>query len=147
MKAARAAVCLWLAAAACEDTSYRQIGGEINLLTKRDDALVPPSVARLAAFGPRALPQIETALHTASAAGKHHLLAVVERIGSPEGIPVVRHFALYDPDADVRRRCAELLTMWAASSDARGARAQEALGWIARKRAHGEGPVVLAEPR
>ncbi len=56
--------------AACEDTSYRDIGSEISLLTKRDDAFVPPAIKRLAAYGPRAIPQIETALHTASPTGK-----------------------------------------------------------------------------
>ena len=44
-------------AVACDDTSYRDIGAEINVLTTRSDALVPPAIARLARFHRRALPQ------------------------------------------------------------------------------------------
>jgi len=136
---------LALAAGACEDRSYRDIGAEINLLTERSDALVAPAIRRLASFRRRALPQIETALHTASATGKVNLVHALEAIGDPEAAPILRHFAVYDPDPTVRAACEELLGRWAAAGGALGAAARQALARVADKRAHGEAPVVLGD--
>ena len=47
-----------LAAAACDDSTHRDIGDEINILIRRNDALVPPAIKRLAKYGRAALPQI-----------------------------------------------------------------------------------------
>ena len=134
---------LW--AGACEDTSYRDIGAEIGLLTKRDDALVPPSVQRLASYGRRALPQIETAMHTASPVGKLHLLAVLELTHDVEAVPIFRHFALYDPSADIRATCERVLNTWSAESDRHAEHARAALTYVREKRAQGIGPVVIGE--
>src|SRR5205814_7296651 len=103
-----------LVLAGCEDGSYRDIGGDINVLCQRNDGLVPVATRRLVAFGRRALPQIETALHTASVSGKLHLLAAVEQIAEPEAAAIVRQFAVYDPEPQVRAACEELLTRWTA---------------------------------
>ena len=138
-------------ASGCEDGSYRDMGGDISVLTKREDALVAVAADRLVAFKRRALPQIETALHTASPAGKVHLLTVLERIGDAEAIPVLRHFALYDPNPEVRGLCERVLKQWAEGSaggepddqPTRAHLASAALSHIASKRAAGEGPVVV----
>jgi hypothetical protein len=131
-------------AAGCEDTSYRDIGAEIALVTKRDDAFVPPAIKRLGAYGRRAIPQIETALHTASPTGKRHLVAALAETGDAEAIPVLRHFALYDAVPELRKLCEERLRTWAAETSARGDSAKRALAWLADRRARGEGPVVAA---
>ncbi len=55
-----------LAPAACEDISHADISDEINILVRRDDALVPPATDRLAVYQRKAIPQIETAIHTAA---------------------------------------------------------------------------------
>jgi HEAT repeat protein len=130
----RRLILLVLLAAACEDRSYRDIGAEINVLTTRTDALVPPAVRRLAGYKRRALPQIEIALHTASPAGKVNLVRAIEAIGDREGVPILRHFAVYDPDVAVRSSCEEVLVKWQAGA---------ALARIKELRAKGEGPVVL----
>ena len=39
-----------LAAAGCEEVSHRDIGDEINILVRRDDALVGPATDRLARY-------------------------------------------------------------------------------------------------
>lgn len=128
----------------CEDTSYRDVGAEIRLLSKRDDAFVPPAIQRLGAFGGRAIPQIETALHTASPTAKRHLLAALVATGDAEAVPVLRHFALYDVAAEVRQQCHARLTEWARVEGPLGAAAGAAVAWVAERRGRGEGPMIAA---
>jgi HEAT repeat protein len=129
----------------CEDRSHRDIGDEINILSRRDDALVGPATERLASYGRKAIPQIETALHTAGPQGRLHLVAALGRIGDHEGIPILRHAAIYDVRDDVRAAAESFLARWAAESGARADRARAALASIANKRASGEGPLLLGE--
>jgi hypothetical protein len=133
-------------AGACEDNSYRDIGAEIGVLAQRTDGLVPRSIERLARFRRRAIPQIEIALHTASPTGKVNLVHALEAIGDGEAVPVLRHFAIYDPDPEVRTACEDLLERWRKAGDARGKLAAAALARITEQRARGEAPVVLGAP-
>jgi hypothetical protein len=138
----RRLILIGLVLTACEDRSYRDIGGEINILTQRSDALVPPALRRLARFGRRAIPQIEIALHTASRSGKVNLVHALDATGEPEAASILRHFAVYDPEPDVRSACEEVLGAWAKRPPLAAA-ATQALARIAEKRARGEGPVVI----
>ncbi|HJX64364.1 MAG TPA: hypothetical protein VJ860_10495 [Polyangia bacterium] len=138
---------LWLicslmcwSATGCEDRSYREIGAQINALTKPGGSPVEDAIAQLARMGRRTLPQIETALHTASPRGKSNLIRALDAIGDPEAAAIVQHFAVYDASADVRVACEELLQRWAAASDGRAGPARQALARVAEKRAKGEGP-------
>ncbi len=108
----RAVLIAIAALAACEDRSYRTIGADIGVLTERDDLLVPPATARLVARGRNALPQIETALHTAPVKGRLNLLLALERIADPDALAVLRHFAVYDPAPEVRAACEAILGRW-----------------------------------
>jgi len=135
----------FLGGAACEDVTHRDIGDEINILVRRDDQLVPPATERLAAYHRRAIPQIETALHTAAPTGRLHLVAALERVGDEEAVPVLRHVATYDVTAEVRAAAEAVLTRWAGGSDARAARARAAEVEIARRRAAGEGPILFGD--
>jgi hypothetical protein len=99
---------LLLLTAACEDRSYRDIGADLRVVTSRDDAFVPGAMARLVGRGRRAIPQIETALHTASPAAKLRLLQVLERIADPEAAPLLRHCARWEEAPEVRARCTAL---------------------------------------
>jgi hypothetical protein len=131
---------------ACDDHSHTDIGDEINILTRRNDALVAPATDRLAAYGRKAVPQIETALHTAAPFGRLHLIVALDKIGDDESVSVLRHVAVYDVTAEVRDAAMALLTRW--TTDARkplAARAQAALSDIARKRAAGEGPLLFGD--
>jgi hypothetical protein len=137
----------WLAIAlvigsafACEDRSYREIGAQINVLTKPGGGPAADAIAQLARMGRRTLPQIETALHTASPRGKSNLIRALDAIGDPEAAAIVQHFAVYDASAEVRAACEELLQRWAAASDRRAGPARQALARVAEKRAKGEGP-------
>jgi hypothetical protein len=134
------------AGASCEDHAYGDIGDEINILTRRNDALVPPATERLAAYRRKAVPQIETALHTAAPVGRMHLLAALERIGDEESIPVLRHTAVYDVTPEVRDAAQALLVRWSdGPPPARAERARAALADIAHKRAAGEGPLLFGD--
>ncbi|HTA18632.1 MAG TPA: hypothetical protein VK989_05035 [Polyangia bacterium] len=135
----------FLGAAACEDVTHRDIGDEINILVRRDDQLVPPATERLAAYRRRAIPQIETALHTAAPTGRIHLVTALDRVGDEEAVPVLRHVATYDMTADVRAAAEGVLTSWAGGADARAARARAAVAEIARRRAAGEGPILFGD--
>ncbi len=131
--------------AACEDGSHSDIADEINILVRRNDQLVPPATERLAAYKRAAIPQIETALHTAAPTGRLHLITAMARIGDGEAVPILRHTSLYDITPDVRAAAEAVLTRWAAANDARGARARAAIAEIARKRAAGEGPLLFGD--
>lgn len=139
-----------LALSACEEGAHRDIQDEINILTRRNDALVPPATDRLAKYGRLAIPQIETAMHTAAPTGRLHLIDAFERIGQADAVPVLRHFAVYDVRPEVRQACDDLLARWAqapadasAAIKARADRARAAQAEVARKRAAGEAPLVF----
>jgi HEAT repeats len=131
---------------ACEDRSHGDIGDEINILIRRNDPLVPPATERLAAYGRKAVPQIETAMHTAAPGGRLHLVTALEKIGDPESVPVLRHVAVYDVTPEVREAAEALLTQWSGDgANVRAQRARTALAEIIRKRAAGEGPLLFGD--
>lgn len=128
---------------ACEDVSHSDISDEINILVRRDDALVPPATERLAVYKRKAIPQIETAIHTAAPSGRLHLVAALDRIGDGAAVPILRHVATFDTSIEVRAAAESTLHRWAAAAPpARASRAAAALAEIARKRAAGEGPLL-----
>jgi hypothetical protein len=128
----------------CDDVTHRDIGDEINILVRRDDALVPPAIERVAKYRRAAIPQLETALHTAAPKGRLHLLAALDRVGDGEAAPVLRHVAVYDVTPDVRRAAEAILVRWAGSPPAeRADAAKGALAEVARRRAAGEGPLLF----
>ncbi len=134
-------------AAACEEVSHRDIGDEINILIRLDDQMVAAATERLARYRRSAIPQIETAMHTAAPKGRLHLIGALEKIGDPEAVPVLRHIAVFDITAEVRDAAEGLLSRWAATPDKKGraARAQAALAEIARRRAAGIGPLQFGD--
>lgn len=135
------AIVLGLGSGACEDQSYRRIGGEINVLVRRSrDAQAEPARARLVGYGRRAIPQIETALHTAPERGRLHLIAALEAIGDGEAAPILRHCAVYDTSDEVRAACDSTLAGWAAAGGTRGEQARAAIARIGQLRTSGEGP-------
>ena len=140
------AAALLLLPAACEDVSHRDIGDENNIRTRRNDQLVGPATERLAAYRRAAIPQIETAMHTAAPPGRLHLVAALERIGDEEAVPVLRHVALYDVRPEVREAADAVLARWAAGpSGNRATRAGAARADVVRKRAAGEGPLIFGD--
>jgi hypothetical protein len=131
--------------AACEDVAHRDIGDEINVLVLRNDMLVPPATERLAAYKRNAIPQIETAIHTAAPTGRLHLITALDRIADEEAVPVLRQVAVFDVTGEVRAAAEAVLTRWAATQDRRGQRAAAALATIGRKRAAGIGPLLFGD--
>jgi hypothetical protein len=142
--AAAAALLAAGALVACEDVSHGDIGDEINILVRRNDQLVGPATERLAAYRRAAIPQIETAMHTAAPSGRLHLIAALDRIGDDASVPVLRQVAIFDITPDVRDAAEAVLRRWTAGAPApRATRAQAALAEVARKRAVGLGPLVF----
>jgi len=127
-----------LALPACDDRSYRTIGAAINVLSEKTDDLPGPAIERLRKIGRRSVPQIETALHTASPRGKVNLVSALAAIGEPESAAILQHFAVYDKNPEVRIACEEVLAKWAAGNDARTAAAKLAIARIAEKRRLGQ---------
>ncbi len=123
-----------VATAACDDRSYREIGGAIDVLVEKSNDLPGRAIERLRRIGRRAVPQIETAMHTASARGKVNLVAALDAIGEPESATVLQHFAVYDKSAEVRQACEDVLAKWAAAGDRRAAPSNQAIARIAEKR-------------
>ncbi|HEX7505852.1 MAG TPA: HEAT repeat domain-containing protein [Polyangia bacterium] len=119
---------------ACDDRSYREIGAAINVLAKKSEELPGPAIARLKQIGRRAVPQIETAMHTASPRGKVNLVSALAAIGEPESTAILQHFAVYDKSPEVRAACEDLLAQWAASNDRKGQPAQQAMARVQEKR-------------
>ena len=138
---------LWRCGAACDDHSHTDIGDEINILMRRNDALVPPATERLAAYGRNAIPQIETAMHTAAPIGRLHLIAALDTIGDAESAPVLRHVAVYDVTPEVRDAAEALLPRWAAADDARRARARDARRRDRAQARRRRGPAALRRRR
>jgi hypothetical protein len=126
----------------CDDQSYRDIGAEIGLLTTRTDSFVAPAIERLGAYGRRAIPQIEIALHTASDSGRSNLIATLARIGDVEAVPIFRHFAVYDLSPEIRTACEAVLHKWSTAGAPHAPAAQAALARIAELRAHGAAPAA-----
>jgi hypothetical protein len=125
---------IFLTAPACDDRSYREIGASINVLTKRSDELPGPAIARLRQIGRRAVPQIETAMHTASSRGKVNLVSALAAIAEPESTAILQHFAVYDKSPEVRTACEELLATWAAAGDRKSQPAKQAIARVQEKR-------------
>ena len=126
-----------LALPGCDDRSYREIGAAINVLAKKSDEMPGPAIARLKQIGRRAVPQIETAMHTAAPRGKVNLVSALAAIGEPESAAILQHFAVYDKSPEVRAACEDLLSQWAASNDRKSQPAQQAIARVQEKRALG----------
>jgi hypothetical protein len=122
----------------CDDRSYREIGAAINVLTKKSDDLPGPAIERLRKIGKRAVPQIETAMHTASARGKVNLVSALAAIGEPESAAILGHFAVYDTSPEVRNACENLLGKWAQNGDRLASPAKQAIARMQEKRHLGQ---------
>jgi len=123
-----------LALPGCDDRSYRDIGAAIDVLAKKSGELPGPAIDRLRKIGRRAVPQIETAMHTAAPRGKVNLVSALAAIGEPESAAILQHFALYDKSPEVRAACEDLLAQWAAGGDRKSQPAQQAIARVQEKR-------------
>ncbi|MDX2021885.1 MAG: hypothetical protein SF187_16730 [Deltaproteobacteria bacterium] len=127
--------------AACEGDVHKDIHGNIHVVVNRDDAFVPPAAAALVNHGLRALPQIETALHSAKPDGRLRLVEVMSRIKHPDTVHLLRHLALFDADARVRALSETTLSAWSQQNAPMGlaSAAQSAAKWLQQRRAQADG--------
>lgn len=80
----------------------------VRSLVAAPDHAVEGELNKVVALGHYALMDIEQTMHAAPVVGRLRLLRAIERIGSPEPIPLLRFLALHDSDDAVRRRAAQL---------------------------------------
>lgn len=106
------ALALTLALSACSDRTDDEIRGQVTLALNHEGAPAAAAVDRLVKHGRRAIPTIESALHTASPGGKKTLIKALRRIADVESVPLLRHFAMFDPNPDVRREAEGTLRAW-----------------------------------
>ena len=108
----RAVVCAAFCAAACVQDIDRDLQDDVTIVAEREGTLTEAATARLARRGVRAIPSIETALHTARPSGRANLIVALRRIGDRQAVPILRHFGRYDADEAVRREALYTLRSW-----------------------------------
>jgi hypothetical protein len=123
----------------CDDLAERALHDDVVLAAEREDALAERAVARLAAAGARAIPEIETALHTARPTGRLNLVAALRRGGAAESVPLLRHLAVYDDDVAVRAEALFTLRGFVQGEGPRAAAARAALRRVEELRRIEEG--------
>jgi hypothetical protein len=140
--------CIALYAAACEGDVHKEIYGNIHVVVNRNDSFLAPAVAELERYGTRALPQIETALHSATPQGRVRLVQVMARIERTETVPLLRHLGLFDADGSVRKLAKDTLLVWGARTQdvALSTASNTALAWVHDQSVNGLGPMVRAVP-
>lgn len=118
--------CLTLVACNGADEDIR---ANVALLSQREGALAMAAADHLAGIGRRAIPAIESALHTATPRGRKNLVMALRKIGDADAVPLLGHLAAYDPSPDVAREAEWTLRRWAADgkAPARAAGAHQAL--------------------
>lgn len=129
---------------ACEGDIHKDIHGNIHVVVNRDDAFLAPAVAQLERYGLQALPQIETALHSAKPDGRLRLVQVMARILQTDTVPLLRHLGLFDADERVRTLAENTLVQWSKQTQRPmlAVTATEALVRLRESRGKGLGPMV-----
>src|SRR5262245_60846279 len=110
-----------------ESATDDDIRAQVTLLLHQEGAPAKSAHDRLIQHGRRALPTVESAMHTAPPAGRKSLIGVLRAIGDEAAIPLLRHVAGFDPDEAVRREARWTLQGWANEGGARGEKAKAAL--------------------
>lgn len=125
---------LAVAATACSDRTDDEIRATVTLLLNQEGPTATAAAEKLASFGGRAVPTIEAAMHTANVPGRKNLILALRQIGDAEAVPLLRHIAIFDNSADVRREAEWTLKQWAAAGGARAEKAKAALRAIDEER-------------
>jgi hypothetical protein len=112
---------------ACNGSPDEDIRGQVTMLLHQEGAPAQAASAKLVAHGKRAIPTIESAMHTASPTGKKNLILVLRQIGDEAAIPLLGHLAVYEPAEDARKEALWTLQSWAKEQNPRGEKARAAL--------------------
>jgi hypothetical protein len=121
---------------ACRGGDEDDIRASVTMLCGHEGVMATAAAERLARYGRRAIPTVESAMHTASPTGKKNLIMALRRMGDVEAVPLLAHVAEFDPSADVRREAEWTLRQWAADGKAaeRAGRAREVVRRLEEKR-------------
>jgi HEAT repeat protein len=99
---------------ACSGRAEDDIRAHVTIAVNYEGTQAVQAAEYLARYGKKAIPTIESAMHTASPPARKNLILALRRIGDVESVPLLRHIALYDPAPDVRREAGWTLKQWAA---------------------------------
>jgi hypothetical protein len=104
----------------CVDTDPPALRTLVTVVATQEGQPVVDATRSLVAAGRPALVVVEAALHTADAAGRKRLIRVLDAIADPdgEGSALLAHLSRYDEDAEVRAAAEQVLTQWAAQTQA-----------------------------
>ena len=94
---------------ACSDNREHASRAAVKALLDSKDSLVRHHRARLVAMGRYVLPDIEQEYQGAPYKGRLRLLDVLERMGDPEAVHLVRHIARWDEEDLCRERAKKVL--------------------------------------
>ena len=133
-----------LAEAGCQGDIHKDIHGNIHVVVNRTDSFVPKAAHELQRYGLRALPQIETALHSAKPDARLRLVQVLLGIPQADTAALLRHLALFDADERVRDLSEHTIAVWGAKDPALPltTASRSALAWLRQSRAKGLGPTI-----
>jgi len=120
-------IALLMMCACSESASDDDVRAQVTLLLNQEGASARAAHDKLVKHGRRALPTVESAMHTAPPPGRKSLISVLRAIGDEEAIPLLRHLAGFDPDGEVRREARWTLEGWAREGGSRGEKAKAAL--------------------
>jgi HEAT repeat protein len=101
--------------ASCSDRTDEEVRGYVALVVNQEGSAVIAAAEKLARYGRRAIPTIESAMHTANPSGRKNLILTLRKIADPEAVPLLGHIAANDPAPDVRREAEWTLKQWAAT--------------------------------
>jgi HEAT repeat protein len=93
----------------CADQREQQSRKAVRRLAQATPSAYEDALDPVVALGRYALVDIEQQLHEAEADQRLHLLEAVDRIGDPDGVPLLRFWSLRADDARVRRKAAQAL--------------------------------------
>jgi hypothetical protein len=113
----------------CSDHAEDDIRAHVTIAINYEGPQAVQAAEYLQKYGRRAIPTIESAMHTASPPARKNLILALRRIGDIEAVPLLRHIAQYDTAPDVRREASWTLKQWAAgqAGDPRTEKAREAV--------------------
>jgi HEAT repeat protein len=87
---------------ACSDGDERQLERAVQALVGEPGPRADDAERLLVAVGADAVLYLETGLYDAEPRARRRIIRTLAKIGLPTVLPILRHLAARDPDADVR---------------------------------------------
>ena len=103
---------LLLAMLGCENNQTRMIQKEVEILVGEPGPLAEKAERLLVNRGKAVIPILETGLYMGDGLGKIKVIRVLEQIGDPAGLPIIKYLAFHDKESQVREFANRVLLEW-----------------------------------